>query len=170
MQEQWGTGLNNKQANKQTNRRNKNKQKTKRKKTYSATKQTTWLPTYLPTYWLTDKLTNQTTYEQINYLVKLCIRLLQKPIVPEIVEEIPASNILYSAYKSPSFNSSLSQMNTIHILRPCVLRYILILIFYPHLVIRLKYLWNFQGGNLQKMEIADSSKVFVRAVTVLCYI
>jgi len=89
-----------------------------------------------------------------------------------MVKKIPASDILYSVYKSPSFNPSLSQLNTIHVLGPCVLRYILILIFHPHFVTRLKYsyLWNFQGGNLQKMEIAGSCKVFVRAATVLCYI
>ena len=49
-------------------------------------------------------------------------------------------------------------MNTIHVLRPCVLRYILVLNFHPHLFIRLKYLWNFQRGNLQKMETAVCCK------------
>jgi len=153
------------QTDKQT-KEGTNKQKTKKNWLGN---QPNNLSTYLPTYWLSVELTNQPTDEQINYLINWFSRLFEKLIVPEVVKNIRASNILYSVYKSPSLNPSLSQMNTIHVLRPFVLRYILILIFHPHLVIRLKYLWNFQGGNLQKMEIAGSSKVFVRAVTVLCY-
>jgi len=69
-----------------------------------------------------------------------------------------------------SLNPSLIQMNTIHVLMSRVLRYILILIFHPHLFIQLKYLWNFQGGNLQDLETGGCCKLFALAVNVLCYI